>query len=79
MMRIADKGCDIVRITVQGRKEADACYDIKNTLVQKGYYPALFSTAMEVFVNGNFFLCLRSIVFGDSLVLRRLLPISEAI
>lgn len=34
-MRIADKGADIVRITVQGKKEADACYDIKNTLVQK--------------------------------------------
>ncbi|XP_024359898.1 4-hydroxy-3-methylbut-2-en-1-yl diphosphate synthase (ferredoxin), chloroplastic isoform X1 [Physcomitrium patens] len=37
VMRIADKGCDIVRITVQGKKEADACYSIKNTLVQKGY------------------------------------------
>lgn len=37
VMRIADRGCDIVRITVQGKKEADACYDIKNTLVQKGY------------------------------------------
>ncbi|KAI5666246.1 hypothetical protein M9H77_16099 [Catharanthus roseus] len=37
VMRIADKGADIVRITVQGKKEADACYDIKNTLVQKSY------------------------------------------
>lgn len=37
VMRIADRGCDIVRITVQGKKEADACYEIKNTLVQKGY------------------------------------------
>uniref|UniRef100_A0A0D6QS91 4-hydroxy-3-methylbut-2-en-1-yl diphosphate synthase (ferredoxin), chloroplastic n=1 Tax=Araucaria cunninghamii TaxID=56994 RepID=A0A0D6QS91_ARACU len=37
VMRIADKGADLVRITVQGKKEADACYDIKNTLVQKGY------------------------------------------
>nr|ADX06907.1 1-hydroxy-2-methyl-2-(E)-butenyl-4-diphosphate synthase [Rauvolfia verticillata] len=37
VMRIADKGADIVRITVQGKKEADACYDIKNTLVQKNY------------------------------------------
>jgi hypothetical protein len=36
VMRIADRGCDIVRITVQGKKEADACFDIKNTLVQKG-------------------------------------------
>lgn len=35
VMRIADKGADIVRITVQGRKEADACFEIKNSLVQK--------------------------------------------
>jgi (E)-4-hydroxy-3-methylbut-2-enyl-diphosphate synthase len=35
VMMIADKGADIVRITVQGRKEADACFEIKNTLVQK--------------------------------------------
>lgn len=37
VMRIADKGADLVRITVQGKREADACYDIKNTLVTKGY------------------------------------------
>lgn len=37
VMRIADKGADLVRITVQGKREADACFDIKNTLVQKGY------------------------------------------
>ncbi|KAH6814051.1 4-hydroxy-3-methylbut-2-enyl diphosphate synthase [Perilla frutescens var. frutescens] len=37
VMRIADQGADIVRITVQGRKEADACFEIKNTLVQKNY------------------------------------------
>ncbi|KAJ7566366.1 hypothetical protein O6H91_02G099400 [Diphasiastrum complanatum] len=37
VMRIADRGADIVRITVQGKKEADCCYDIKNTLVKKGY------------------------------------------
>lgn len=35
VMRIADKGADLVRITVQGKKEADACFDIKNSLVQK--------------------------------------------
>jgi len=35
VVRIPDKGADIVRITVQGRKEADACFEIKNTLVQK--------------------------------------------
>ncbi|CAN1346459.1 4-hydroxy-3-methylbut-2-en-1-yl diphosphate synthase (ferredoxin), chloroplastic [Linum perenne] len=37
VMRIADQGADIVRITVQGKREADACFDIKNTLVQKNY------------------------------------------
>lgn len=37
VMRIADKGADFVRITVQGKKEADACFEIKNTLVQKNY------------------------------------------
>lgn len=37
VMKIADAGADIVRITVQGRKEADACFEIKNTLVQKNY------------------------------------------
>ncbi|XP_023519765.1 4-hydroxy-3-methylbut-2-en-1-yl diphosphate synthase (ferredoxin), chloroplastic-like [Cucurbita pepo subsp. pepo] len=37
VMKIADKGADIVRITVQGKKEADACFEIKNTLVQKNY------------------------------------------
>nr|UYR28642.1 1-hydroxy-2-methyl-2-(E)-butenyl-4-diphosphate synthase [Andrographis alata] len=37
VMRIADQGADIVRITVQGKKEADACFEIKNSLVQKNY------------------------------------------
>nr|AHA11129.1 chloroplast 4-hydroxy-3-methylbut-2-enyl diphosphate synthase [Picrorhiza kurrooa] len=37
VMRIADQGADLVRITVQGRKEADSCFDIKNTLIQKNY------------------------------------------
>ncbi|XP_072964435.1 4-hydroxy-3-methylbut-2-en-1-yl diphosphate synthase (ferredoxin), chloroplastic [Typha angustifolia] len=37
VMRIADKGADLVRITVQGKREADACFDIKNSLVQKNY------------------------------------------
>jgi (E)-4-hydroxy-3-methylbut-2-enyl-diphosphate synthase len=36
-MQIADRGADIVRITVQGKREADACFEIKNTLVQKKY------------------------------------------
>jgi (E)-4-hydroxy-3-methylbut-2-enyl-diphosphate synthase len=36
-IRLADAGCEIVRVTVQGIKEADACEGIKNGLVQKGY------------------------------------------
>lgn len=37
VVRLADAGCEIVRITVQGMKEADACEEIKNGLVQRGY------------------------------------------
>lgn len=36
-MRLADAGCEIVRVTVQGMKEADACEGIKNGLLQRGY------------------------------------------
>ncbi len=36
-IRLADSGCEIVRVTVQGIKEADACEGIKNGLVQRGY------------------------------------------
>lgn len=37
IIRLADNGCEIVRITVQGMKEADACEGIKNGLIKKGY------------------------------------------
>lgn len=37
IIRLADVGCEIARVTVQGIKEADACEQIKNILVQKGY------------------------------------------
>ncbi|XP_050203714.1 4-hydroxy-3-methylbut-2-en-1-yl diphosphate synthase (ferredoxin), chloroplastic [Mercurialis annua] len=37
VMQIADQGADLVRITVQGKREADACFEIKNSLVQKNY------------------------------------------
>lgn len=37
IIRLADAGCEIVRVTVQGMKEADACEGIKNILLQKGY------------------------------------------
>lgn len=36
-MRLADAGCEIVRVTVQGMKEAEACEGIKNGLIQRGY------------------------------------------
>lgn len=36
IQRLADAGCEIVRVTVQGKKEADACFEIKNMLLQKG-------------------------------------------
>lgn len=36
-VRLADAGCEIVRVTVQGIKEADACEGIKNSLIRKGY------------------------------------------
>ncbi|MBA2367422.1 MAG: (E)-4-hydroxy-3-methylbut-2-enyl-diphosphate synthase [Candidatus Protochlamydia sp.] len=37
IIRLADCGCEIARVTVQGMKEADACEGIKNSLIQKGY------------------------------------------
>ena len=37
IMRLADQGCDIVRVTVQGMKEALACEEIKSILLKKGY------------------------------------------
>lgn len=37
VIRLADAGCEIVRLTVQGKKEAESCEAIKNTLIQKGY------------------------------------------
>jgi (E)-4-hydroxy-3-methylbut-2-enyl-diphosphate synthase len=36
-IRLADAGCEIVRVTVQGMKEAEACEHIKNGLVKRGY------------------------------------------
>lgn len=36
-IKLADAGCEIVRVTVQGMKEAEACEQIKNKLFQKGY------------------------------------------
>ena len=35
--RLADAGCEIARVTVQGKKEAEACEHIKNGLLRQGY------------------------------------------
>lgn len=37
IMKLADYGCEIVRVTVQGMKEAYSCEEIKSILLQKGY------------------------------------------
>lgn len=37
IMRLSDEGCEIVRVTVQGKAEARACEEIKNTLEKKSY------------------------------------------
>lgn len=37
IMKLADYGCEIARVTVQGMKEAYSCEKIKSILVQKGY------------------------------------------
>lgn len=37
IIRLAEAGCEIARVTVQGMKEADTCEQIKNGLVQRGY------------------------------------------
>src|ERR1700730_6909869 len=36
IIKLADAGCEIARVTVQGMKEADSCEQIKNGLVQRG-------------------------------------------
>lgn len=37
IVRLADAGCEIARVTVQGMKEADSCEGIKNGLIARGY------------------------------------------
>lgn len=37
IIRLADAGCEIARVTVQGIKEAESCEAIKNGLVKRGY------------------------------------------
>lgn len=35
--RLKDSGCEMVRVTVQGIKEAESCQEIKNRLIQQDY------------------------------------------
>ncbi len=37
IVRLADSGCEIARVTVQGKKEAESCEGIKNGLLKRGY------------------------------------------
>ena len=37
VMRCADEGFDLVRVTVQGKREANACMKIREGLFKKGY------------------------------------------
>jgi (E)-4-hydroxy-3-methylbut-2-enyl-diphosphate synthase len=37
IIKLADAGCEIARVTVQGMKEAEACEQIRNGLLQRGY------------------------------------------
>lgn len=36
IVRLADAGCEMARVTVQGKKEAESCEAIKNGLIQRG-------------------------------------------
>lgn len=36
VLKLADYGCEMVRVTVQGKKEAEACEKIKSRLIQLG-------------------------------------------
>ena len=36
IMRLSDAGCEIARVTVQGKKEAECCEGIKNGLIRRG-------------------------------------------
>ena len=38
VIRLAEAGCDLVRVTVQGMKEAESCEHIKNGLMQRGVH-----------------------------------------
>lgn len=37
IVKLADYGCEIARVTVQGKKEAESCEAIKNGLLKRGY------------------------------------------
>lgn len=43
IMKLADEGCEMVRVTVQGVKEALSCEKIKSILLSKGYTTPLIA------------------------------------
>ena len=47
-MKIAAEGGDLVRLTVQGRFEADACMKIRESLWEKGHLKLYLRLAMKV-------------------------------
>lgn len=47
-MKIAAEGGDLVRLTVQGRFEADACMKIRESLWEKGHLMLYLRLAMQV-------------------------------
>ncbi|PHT53083.1 4-hydroxy-3-methylbut-2-en-1-yl diphosphate synthase (ferredoxin), chloroplastic [Capsicum baccatum] len=57
VMKIADAGADIVRITVQGNKEVDAYFEIKNSLVQKkqvAFFISIYRYFMDLIIQAYF-------------------------
>ena len=56
IMRLADSGCAIARVTVQGMKEAESCEKIKEILLQK----AMKSHSLPTFIFFHQQLCVLS-------------------
>lgn len=43
ILQLEQAGCELVRVTVQGMKEAEACEQIKTLLIQKGCFVPLIA------------------------------------
>lgn len=52
VIRCADAGADLVRITVQGRREAKACMQIRQKLNEKVYFCVVF---YMMYTFGNYY------------------------